>query len=163
MSPSCTRDLQLAAAWYIAWRASKVEVQSLGADSSAIGQLYAASGVANPFSRPERGLHTSLGSSKPGLSHVLGEEETPTARLTMSVVLAAQEYCLRRTKGAATSDDKLFWLYTALYIVVCTMAFLRPNELTKVALHGMWTHCFTHERARALRLKRWYVFGYCVR
>jgi len=147
----------LAAAWYIAWRASKVEVQSLGADSSAIGQLYAASGVANPFSRPERGLRTSLGSSKLGLSHVLGEEKTPTARLTMSVVLAAQEYCLRRTKGAVTSDDKLFWLYTALYIVVCTMAFLRPNELTKVALHGMWAHSFTHERARALNLRRWYL------
>jgi hypothetical protein len=84
-----------------------------------------------------------------GLSHVLGEETTPTARLTRSVVLAAQEYCLqRRTKGASTSDDKLYWLYTALYIVVCTMEFLRPNELTKVTLNGMWTHCFTHERAR---------------
>jgi hypothetical protein len=37
------------------------------------------------------------------------------------------------------------------------MAFLRPNELTKVTLHGMWTHCFTHthERARALHLRRW--------
>jgi hypothetical protein len=87
----------------------------------------------------------------------LGEEKTPTARLTMSVVLAAQEYCLRRTKGAVTSDDKLYWLYTALYIVVCTMAFLRPNELTKVTLHGMWTHSFTHERARALNLQRWYL------
>jgi hypothetical protein len=53
----------IAAAWYIAWRASKVEVQSLGADSSAISQLYAASGVANPFFRPEWGLRTSLGSS----------------------------------------------------------------------------------------------------
>jgi hypothetical protein len=73
-----------------------VKVQSLGAGSSAINQLYAASGVANPFSRPERGLRTSLGSSKLGLSHVLGEEETLTARLTMSVVLTAQEYCLRR-------------------------------------------------------------------
>jgi hypothetical protein len=82
---------------------------------------------------------------------VLGEEKTPTARLAMGVVLAAQEYCLRRTKGAVSSNDKLFWLfwlYTALYIVVCTMAFLRPNELTKVALHGMWTHSSTHERAR---------------
>jgi hypothetical protein len=88
---------------------------------------------------------------------VLGEEKTPTARLTMGVVLAAQEYCLRRTKGAATSDDKLFWLYTALYIAVCTTAFLRPNELTKVALHGMWTHSFTHERVQALHLKRWYL------
>ena len=147
----------LAAGWYMAWRASKVKVQSLGADSSAIGLLYAASGVDNPFTRPERGLRTSLGSSKLGLSHVLGEEKTPTARLTMSVVLAAQEYCLRRTKGAVTSDDKLYWLYTALYIVVCTMAFLRPNELTKVTLHGMWTHSFTHERARALNLQRWYL------
>jgi hypothetical protein len=76
---------------------------------------------------------------------VLGEEKSSygaraTARLAMSVVLSAQEYCLRRTKGASTSDDKLYWLYTALYIVVCTMAFLRPNELTKVALHGMWAH-----------------------
>jgi hypothetical protein len=104
----------------MAWRASKVKVQSLGADSSAIGQLYAASGVANPFTRPERGLRTSLGSSELGLSHVLGAEKIPTARLTMSVVLAAQEYCLRRTKGAVTSDDKLFWLYPALYIVLVT-------------------------------------------
>jgi hypothetical protein len=76
---------------------------------------------------------------------VLGEEKSSygaraTARLAMSVVLSAQEYCLRRTKGASTSDDKLHWLYTAPYIVVCTMAFLRPNELTKVALHGMWAH-----------------------
>jgi hypothetical protein len=55
----------------------------------------------------------------------------------MSVVLAAQKYCLRRAKRASASDDKLYWLYTALYIVVCTMAFLRPNELTKVALNGM--------------------------
>ena len=37
------------------------------------------------------------------------------------------------------------------------MAFLRPNERTKVTLHGMWTHSFTHERARALHLRRWYL------
>jgi hypothetical protein len=40
----------------VACHHSKVKVQSLGAESSAIGQLYAASGIANPLFRPERGL-----------------------------------------------------------------------------------------------------------
>ena len=65
-----------------------MKVQSLSSDSSAFNQLYAAAGLANPFTRPERGLRTSLGSSKLGLSHVLGEEKNATARLPMSVVLA---------------------------------------------------------------------------
>ena len=152
-----TAHSTLAAGWYVAHRASKVKVQSLGSDSSAFNQLYAAAGLANPFTRPERGLRTSLGSSKLGLSHVLGEEKIATARLPMSVVLACQEHCLERAHESKTVEGKLYWLYTGFYVVVCTMAFLRPGELSKCTLYGMWVHYFAHLKARALRLPRWYL------
>jgi hypothetical protein len=37
------------------------------------------------------------------------------------------------------------------------MAFLRPGELSKCTLYGMWVHYFAHLKARALRLPRWYL------
>jgi hypothetical protein len=127
----------------MAYRASKVKVQSLSSDSSAFNQLYAAAGLSNPFTRPERGLRTSLGSSKLGLSHVLGEEKIATARLPMSAVLACQKHCMERAHESQTVEGKLYWLYTAFYVVVCTMAFLRPGELSKkCTLYGMWVHYF---------------------
>jgi hypothetical protein len=93
---------------------------------------------------------------------VLGEEKTPTARLAMSVVLAAQEYCLRRTKGAATSQ----------------------RRQAVLALHGPLHRCLhdgfpapqrahegdaprdvdpqLHSRACAGTASEAVVFGYCV-
>jgi hypothetical protein len=59
----------------------------------------------------------------------------------MAVVLAVQDLCLQRAQEATTADDKLFWLYTAFYVVVNTMAFLRLSELPKCTLHGIWSHC----------------------
>ena len=75
----------------------------------------------------------------------------------MAVVLVVQDLCLQRAQEAATADDKLFWLYTAFYVVVNTMAFLRPSELPKCTLHGIWSHCHTGRRARSPNLARQYV------
>jgi hypothetical protein len=104
----------------MAHRSSKVKVQSLSSDFSAFNQLYAAAGLTIPFTRPERGLRTSLGSTRLGLARILGEEEVATARLTMRVVLACRGYCLERARSAKSKKNKLYWLYTALYIVVNT-------------------------------------------
>jgi hypothetical protein len=101
----------LAAGWDMAHRASKVKVtevkvQPLSSGSSAFNQLYAAVGLSNPFTRPERGLRTGLGNSKLGLSHVLGEEKVATARLPMSAVLACQNHCLERAHESKKVEGK---------------------------------------------------------
>jgi hypothetical protein len=65
------------------------------------------------------------------------EEKIATARLPMSVVLACQKHCMERAHESKAVEGKLFWLYTAFYVVVCAMAFLRPGELSKCTLYGM--------------------------
>ena len=155
MYPECYSEL--AAGWFLAERASKVKMQSMGADASAFHQLFGAAGVTNPFNASASGMRSSLGRTRLGAEHVLGVQKIATARFPMAVVLAVQDLCLHRAQEATTADDKLFWLYTAFYVVVNTMAFLRPSELPKCTLHGIWSHCHTGRRARRLNLTRQYV------
>jgi hypothetical protein len=102
-------------------------------------------------------MRSSLGRTRLGAEHVLGVQKIATARFPMAVVLAVQDLCLQRAQEATTADNKLFWLYTAFYVVVNTMAFLRPSELPKCTLHGIWSHCHTGRRARRLNLTRQYI------
>ena len=146
-----------AAGWFLAERASKVKMQSLSSDASAFHQLYGAAGVPNPFTASSAGMRSSLGRTRLGAEHVLGVVKIATSRFSMAVVLAVQDYCLHRARRAFQTKDKLFWLYTGFYVVVNTMAFLRPSELPKCTLHGIWSHCFTGSRARNLNLTRQYV------
>jgi hypothetical protein len=130
----------------------------MGADASAFHQLLGAAGVTSPFNASTAGMRSSLGRTRLGAEHVLGVQKIATARFPMAVVLVVQDLCLQRAQGAATADDKLFCLYTAFYVVVNTMAFLRPSsELPKCTLHGIWSHCHTGRRARSLNLTRQYV------
>ena len=46
MYPECYSEL--AAGWFLAERASKTKMQSMGADASAFHQLFGAAGVTNP-------------------------------------------------------------------------------------------------------------------
>jgi hypothetical protein len=104
-------------------------------------------------------MRSSLGRPRLGAEHVLGVQKIATARFPMAVVLAVQDLCLQRAQEATAADDKRFWLYTAFYVVVNTMAFLRPSELDlpKCTLHGIWSHCHTGRRARRLNLTRQYA------
>ena len=146
-----------AAGWFLVERASKVKMQSLSSDASAFHQLFGAAGVDNPFNASTAGMRSSLGRTRLGAEHVLGVVKIATARFSMAVVLAVQDYCLLRAQSAESAKGKLFWLYTAFYVVVNTMAFLRPSELPKCTLHGIWSHCHTGRRARSLNLTRQYV------
>jgi hypothetical protein len=119
MYPECHSEM--AAGWFLAERASKAKMQSMGADASAFHQLFGAAAVANPFNASTAGMRSSLGRTRLGAEHVLGVQKIATARFPMAVVLAVQDLCLQRAQGATTADDKLFWLYTAFYVVVNTI------------------------------------------
>jgi hypothetical protein len=150
-----------------------VKVQSLQSYISAFSLLYANAGTRNPFLAPfgKHQRRTSLGSTRLGLSHFLGEYSEPTWRGTEEVVVAAQNYCVERSglRASQLGDVSLldlppkqvkaavWWISLALYIVLNTMAFLRPNELTKCTLHGMGQHYVVGERRLFFASPRDYV------
>ena len=100
---------EVALGWYFVARATKVKVQSLSGDRSAVAAIFDASmsrdgkSALNPLlssaggARSARAARSMLGAALLGLSHVLGEEVIPAARLALRVVLAVQVYCIERT------------------------------------------------------------------
>jgi hypothetical protein len=150
MYPECYSEM--AAGWYLAERASKVKMQDAVDGRRCFGfpPVVRCGGGDQPFQRFDGWYALFSRSYSAGADHVLGVQKIATARSPMTVVLAVQDLCLQRAQEAATADDKLFWLYTAFYVVVNTMAFLRPSELPKCTLHGIWSHCHTGRRARRL-------------
>jgi hypothetical protein len=103
-----------------------------------------------------------LGATLLGLSHVMGEEVVPTARLTLRVVLAVQVYCIERAAATAAQSMKLYFLNIAVYAVMNAMGLYRPNELSLCYLKGMWEHCLRRRshasEKRALRAAHRYPF-----
>jgi hypothetical protein len=75
-----------------------------------------------------------LGATLLGLSHVMGEEVVPTARLTIRVVLAVQVYCIERAAATAAPSLKLHFLNIAVYAVMTTMGLYRVQAQRVVAL-----------------------------
>jgi hypothetical protein len=151
----------LALGWYLVARASKVKVQSLSGDRSAISALFASAmtldggSVPNPLLSAAGGSRSAgaaarslLGTTLLGLSHVLGEESIPTARLTLRVVLAVQVYCIERAAASVAPTIKLYFFNLALYAVMNTMGLFRPNELSLCYLKGMFHHFFVGDRMR---------------
>jgi hypothetical protein len=118
----------LALGWYLVARASKVKVQSLSGDRSAISAIFALAVTLDGTSVPNPLLSAAGGSrsagaarSLLGLAHVLGEESIPTARLTLRVVLAVQVYCIERAAASVAPTIKLYFLNLVLYAVLNTM------------------------------------------
>jgi hypothetical protein len=70
----------MAVGWFLAERASKAKMQSMGADASAFHQLLGAAGVANPFNASTAGMRSSLGRTRPGAEHVLGVQKRSPRR-----------------------------------------------------------------------------------
>ena len=152
---------EVALGWYFVARATKVKVQSLSGDRSAVAAIFDASsagdgkGLLNPLlssaggARSARAARSMLGATLLGLSHVMGEEVVPTARLTLRVVLAVQVYCIERAAATAAPTLKLYFLNIAVYAVMNTMGLYRPNELSLCYLKGMWEHFFVGDRMRA--------------
>jgi hypothetical protein len=109
---------EVALGWYFVARATKVKVQSLSGDRSAVAAIFDASmsrdgkSALNPLlssaggARSARAARSMLGAALLGLSHVLGEEVIrPTARLTLRAVLAVQVYCIGRAAASAARTD----------------------------------------------------------
>jgi hypothetical protein len=106
-------------------------MQSMGTDASAFHQLFGAAGVPNPHALVARSDEAWCRACTGGRV-----QKIATARFPMAVVLAVQDYCLQRAQEATS------------YVVVNTMGFLRPSELPKCTLHGIWSHCHTDRLAR---------------
>jgi hypothetical protein len=153
---------EVALGWYFVARATKVKVQSLSGDRPAVAAIFDASmagdgkGLLNPLlssaggARSARAARFMLGATLLGLSHVMGEEVIPTARLTLRVVLAVQVYCIERAAATASPSLKLaYFINIAVYAVMNTMGLYRPNELSLCYLKGMWEHLFVGDRMRA--------------
>jgi hypothetical protein len=103
---------EVALGWYFFARATKVKVQSLSGDRSAVAAIFDASmahdgkSALNPLlssaggARSARAARSMPGAPLLGFSHAMGEEVIPAARLTLRVVLAVQVYCI---EGAAAT------------------------------------------------------------
>ena len=144
-------------AWHIVDRASRVKVQSLAGDTAALSLLFAAAGATNPHVSPLRNHLTMCGRVRLGLAHVLGTHTTKSPRLTAAVVLAFQTLCIRRARAARNIPDKLYYLELGFYVVASFLGFLRPNELCKCYLYGLFLLFFVGERQLASMTPRPYI------
>jgi hypothetical protein len=144
-------------AWHIMDRASRVKVQSLSSDTAALAYLFAAAGADNPHVHPLRGRMTMCGRTRQGLAHVLGITTKKSPRLTAALVLAFQNLCLQRASAATSVGDRLAFLELGFYVVASFLGFLRPNELSKCYLYGLFLLFFVGERQRAAKVDRPYI------
>ena len=147
----------IANAWYMMDRGSKVKVQSLQSDLAAFSYLFAAAAVDNPHVSHERGRLTMCGRTRLGLAHVLGTHTTKSPRLTAALVLAFQTLCISRARAAKSIPDKLYYLELGFYVVASFMGFLRPNELCKCYLYGLFLLFFVGERQEQAMTPRPYI------
>jgi hypothetical protein len=156
-------DDTLPAAWLLCQRVQDVKVQSLSSTTAALTFLSEAVGATNRHSHPVKGEQTMTQRVKLGMAHVLGIEIIPTARFTLAVVQELQDLLLAQARGTSDKEEQLYFYSTALYVLLCFLGFLRPNEPSKLYLKGMVDHFFVGRRARRLGITKEYMglaFGF---